>query len=346
MGETTRTTQHSTHTTPAHIAPLWCLLCLFVVQHRNGRERLATACGVVSMGGGPWPPNASIQPSSVATTGGVYKWQGRNLCQLMTDAYEAFHVHGGQLQSPIPSTATTEKRQHTAHTSHRERGAKYKTKRGAREWTDLQGFPATSSQGPQKTRRAPSHIKKIALAPSPCQCSARAAQDIWEHHRPAVGSSMRALVAAYTAPQRSESRNKKKALGWANTKMGGGASSSPGRRSVLRRGYPFGNKKSKTTQNSTTQRGGDGPTPMAQRITDPTKCEPEARWEGDVSLVIGINQTNHSTNQERPCTTVHRIKKELSVCPSQLRPDLVTFPALSQIKPHTPRLVVPFRQFL
>ena len=69
-------------------------------------------------------------------------------------------------------------------------------------------------------------------------------------------------------------------------------------------------------------------------------------WEADVSLVIGINQTNHSTNQERPCTTIRRIKKELSICPSQQRPDLVTFPVLSQIKPHTPRLVVPFRQFL
>ena len=69
-------------------------------------------------------------------------------------------------------------------------------------------------------------------------------------------------------------------------------------------------------------------------------------WEADISLVIGINQTNHSTNQERPCTTVHRIKKELSICPSRLCPDLVTFPVLSQIKPHTPRLVVPFRQFL
>ena len=34
------------------------------------------------------------------------------------------------------------------------------------------------------------------------QCSARAAQDIWEHHRPAVGSSMLALKA-HTAPQRS-----------------------------------------------------------------------------------------------------------------------------------------------
>ena len=69
-------------------------------------------------------------------------------------------------------------------------------------------------------------------------------------------------------------------------------------------------------------------------------------WEAEVSLVIGINQTNHSTNQERPCTTIRWIKKELSVCPSQQRPDLVTFPVLSQIKPHTPRLVVPFRQFL
>ena len=26
--------------------------------------------------------------------------------------------------------------------------------------------------------------------------------------------------------------------------------------------------------------------------------------EAEISLVIGINQTNHSTNQERPCTTV------------------------------------------
>ena len=69
-------------------------------------------------------------------------------------------------------------------------------------------------------------------------------------------------------------------------------------------------------------------------------------WKADVSLVIGINQTNHSTNQERPCTTIPRIKKELSICPSLQGPDLVTFPVLSQIKPHTPRLVVPFRQFL
>jgi len=41
-------------------------------------------------------------------------------------------------------------------------------------------------------------------------------------------------------------------------------------------------------------------------------------WEAKISLVIGINQTNHSTNQERPCTTNQRIKKELSICPSLL----------------------------
>lgn len=39
-------------------------------------------------------------------------------------------------------------------------------------------------------------------------------------------------------------------------------------------------------------------------------------WKADVSPVIGINQTNHSTDQERPCTTIHWIKKELSICPS------------------------------
>ena len=84
----------------------------------------------------------------------------------------------------------------------------------------------------------------------------------------------------------------------------------------------------------------------ATRGPKPYQMRAPGYWEADVSLVIGINQTNHSTNQERPCTTVHKIKKELSICQSQLRPDLVTFPALSQIKPHTPRLVVPFRQFL
>jgi len=66
-----------------------------------------------------------------------------------------------------------------------------------------------------------------------------------------------------------------------------------------------------------------------ETLVRPYQLRARGYWEADISLVIGINQTNHSTNQERPCTTVHRIKKELSICPSQLRPDLVTFPVLS-----------------
>lgn len=65
-----------------------------------------------------------------------------------------------------------------------------------------------------------------------------------------------------------------------------------------------------------------------------------------ISFVIAIKQTNHSTNPARPCTTTLTIKKELSICQSSVSPDLARFPVLSQIKPHTPRLVVPFRQFL
>ena len=38
--------------------------------------------------------------------------------------------------------------------------------------------------------------------------------------------------------------------------------------------------------------------------------------------------------------------KELSICQSSQRPGRVSFPALSQIKPQAPLLVVPFRQFL
>ncbi|KAL0098588.1 hypothetical protein PUN28_020544 [Cardiocondyla obscurior] len=53
---------------------------------------------------------------------------------------------------------------------------------------------------------------------------------------------------------------------------------------------------------------------------------------------------NHSI--ERPCTTTHRIKKELSICQSFRCLGLVRFPVLSQIKPQAPLLVVPFRQFL
>ena len=50
--------------------------------------------------------------------------------------------------------------------------------------TGLQGFPATSGQGLGGCQTETHSL---------CQCSARAAQNIWEHHRPAVGSSMHAL---------------------------------------------------------------------------------------------------------------------------------------------------------
>lgn len=69
-------------------------------------------------------------------------------------------------------------------------------------------------------------------------------------------------------------------------------------------------------------------------------------WAAWISSVDGINQTNHSTDQKRPCTTIEGIEKEHSICQSSPSPDLVKFPVLGQIKPHAPRLVVPFRQFL
>ena len=73
---------------------------------------------------------------------------------------------------------------------------------------------------------------------------------------------------------------------------------------------------------------------------------PGSYWAAWISSVDGINQTNHSTDQKRPCTTIQGIEKEHSICQSSPCPDLVKFPVLSQIKPHAPRLVVPFRQFL
>lgn len=69
-------------------------------------------------------------------------------------------------------------------------------------------------------------------------------------------------------------------------------------------------------------------------------------WVVKTSPVIGINQTNHFTNQERPCTTPGVIQRGIQPVMSLPRAIQVTFPVLSQIKPHTPRLVVPFRQFL
>jgi len=94
------------------------------------------------------------------------------------------------------------------------------------------------------------------------------------------------------------------------------------------------------------------PTPLRGEGWVGRRCAPlrvsEAgdQQEAMISLVNGISQTNHSTNQKRPCTTVHRIKKGQSTCPSPPCSDAVTFPVLGQIKPQTPRLVVSFRQFL
>ena len=56
----------------------------------------------------------------------------------------------------------------------------------------LQDFPHTSVQAPCETE----------VTPSLSQCSARAAQDIWEHHRPAVGSSMHVLWNGHSTSEK------------------------------------------------------------------------------------------------------------------------------------------------
>ena len=61
---------------------------------------------------------------------------------------------------------------------------------------------------------------------------------------------------------------------------------------------------------------------------------PESAWQGNPPTKNGHAPLNY------------RIKKELSYCQSSPYLDLVSFLALSQIKPQAPRLVVPFRQFL
>ncbi|KAG8170584.1 hypothetical protein JTE90_005341 [Oedothorax gibbosus] len=77
-----------------------------------------------------------------------------------------------------------------------------------------------------------------------------------------------------------------------------------------------------------------------------TRNDPSVYLVARASSVIRINQTNHYTNQERPCTTTHEIKKELLICQSSPCPGLVGFAALSQIEPQAPLLVVTLRQFL
>jgi hypothetical protein len=58
------------------------------------------------------PLQASVLEPSVATTGGVYKWQGHIQCRLMTCTYKEFHVQDKQLQAPIPGTAWVHKISH------------------------------------------------------------------------------------------------------------------------------------------------------------------------------------------------------------------------------------------
>lgn len=63
----------------------------------------------------------------------------------------------------------------------------------------------------------------------------------------------------------------------------------------------------------------------------------------EVSLVIEINQKNQSTHFPK---AMHYVKKaqnqeRAAVCLSSLCSALVSFPVLSQIKPHDPLLVVP-----
>ncbi len=88
------------------------------------------------------------------------------------------------------------------------------------------------------------------------------------------------------------------------------------------------------------------PNPIQQAGGDEATIDMRTYLRVEISFVNGINQTNNSTNQERPCTTTQWIEEELSICQSLHCPDLVKFPVLSQIKPHTPRLVVSFRNVL
>lgn len=51
--------------------------------------------------------------------------------------------------------------------------------------------------------------------------------------------------------------------------------------------------------------------------------------QDEVSFVNESNQTNNSTNSERPSTTNQKIKKALSVCQSVFCSDLVSVSVLS-----------------
>ena len=225
----------------------FCFLYWRNVGELSSKDR-ASAC-----------PITCIAPSSETTTGGVYKWQGRNRHSLMSYAYEIFLVTRPIIAILGPN------------------------------WVDvIPVFPRPCGQaGPTKRRSSCSHW----------HCSARVAQNIEEHHRPAVAQN----------------------LTWRGTRN--------------------------PAEKEPTEESPRGkPEPPPERCLQIDDSGPY--WAAWISSVDGIDQTNHSTDQKRPCTTIERIEKEQSICQSLPFPDLVKFPVLSQIKPHAPHLVVPFRQFL
>lgn len=68
-------------------------------------------------------------------------------------------------------------------------------------------YATGSDDSPPTSGQASGTSPKVPLeTPSLRQCSARAAQDIWEHHRPAVGSSMRALGSVRSTSEKQDRR--------------------------------------------------------------------------------------------------------------------------------------------
>ena len=202
-------------------------------------------------------PITCIAPSSETTTGGVYKWQGRNRHSLMSCAYETFLV-----ARPIIAIL----------------GPK---------WVDvIQVFPHPFESG------RPDKVGVLVLTDIVVRVSPRTLRSITDLLLPKISPC---------------------------AKQG-----------ILQRRNPL-----KVT-----------PADRSRREDCCLLDNSGSYWAAWISSVDGINQTNHSTDQKRPCTTIPGIEKEHSICQSSPGPDLVKFPVLSQIKPHAPRLVVPFRQFL
>lgn len=206
----------------------------------------------------PIRPITCIAPSSETTTGGVYKWQGRNRHSLMSCAYETFLVARPIIAILGPN------------------------------WVKVIPVfpPSFGSSGSDQM------VGNLVLTDIVVRVSPRTLRSITDLLLPKISPTAEAGI-----PQR---RSLQKVT--------------PEDRSLARDCCHI--------------------------------CNFGFYWAAWISSVDGINQTNHSTDQKRPCTTIQGIKKEHSICQSSPCPDLVKFPVLSQIKPHAPRLVVPFRQFL